>query len=104
MSRNVDPQVSFVAQGDFGPVLGHGNPARGGFAPDDIWAAKPTTPEHHQFVLDRFPRLAVLQGATRENAAKILGLAANRRLGLRTAWNRANQAEPEDPPASQEQA
>lgn len=82
--HNGDGQVTYVVEGEFGPVLGRG--ALDGRRP---LAVRPTTHAEHEVIMDRFRALAIGPGVN-GNAQHLLDLAASD-IEMPEAWAQANQ-------------
>jgi hypothetical protein len=93
VDRGPDSQVSFVAEGDFGSVLGHGTLEHVASLAGRVLASVHTSLEEHQDILGRLPALSMLHGLTRENAQKLLDVAADTKLGFSEAWSRINHSD-----------
>ena len=85
--------MSFVAEGEFGSVLCHGTLEHVASLAGRVLASVHTSLEEHQDILGRLPALSVMHGLTRENAQKLLDVAADVTLDFKEAWARINHSD-----------
>lgn len=84
---------SYIADGKFGPILGHGILGHVVSEVECVLASVQASLEEHQSILTRLPALAVRGGLRSDNAQRLLDIAADAKLSFTEAWERINRSD-----------